>query len=43
MNNNSYPVLDSGLAFFNHAGVSPLPSDVAQALHDYADQAARAG
>ncbi|MDE2988151.1 MAG: aminotransferase class V-fold PLP-dependent enzyme [Chloroflexota bacterium] len=43
MNNNSYPVLDSGLAFFNHAGVSPLPSDVAQAVHDYADQAARAG
>ena len=43
MNNNSYPVLDSGLAFFNHAGVSPLPSDVARAVHDYADQAARAG
>ena len=43
MTNNMYPVLDSGLAFFNHAGVSPLPADVAQAVHDYADQAARAG
>ena len=43
MTNNMYPVLDSGLAFFNHAGVSPLPADVAQAVHDYADQAARSG
>ena len=43
MTNNPYPVLDSGLAFFNHAGVSPLPADVAQAVHDYADQAGRAG
>lgn len=43
MTTNSYPVLDSGLAFFNHAGVSPLPADVAQAVHDYADQAGRAG
>lgn len=43
MTNTMYPVLNSGLAFFNHAGVSPLPSDVAQAVHDYADQAARAG
>ncbi len=43
MTNNTYPVLDSGLAFFNHAGVSPLPADVAQAVHDYADQAARSG
>ena len=43
MTNQMYPVLDSGLAFFNHAGVSPLPSDVAQAVHQYADQAARSG
>ncbi|MDE2891711.1 MAG: aminotransferase class V-fold PLP-dependent enzyme [Chloroflexota bacterium] len=43
MTTNTYPVLDSGLAFFNHAGVSPLPADVAQAVHDYADQAGRAG
>ncbi len=43
MTTTSYPVLDSGLAFFNHAGVSPLPADVAQAVHDYADQAGRAG
>ena len=43
MTTNLYPVLDSGLAFFNHAGVSPLPADVAQAVHDYADQAGRAG
>lgn len=43
MTNNPYPVLDSGLAFFNHAGVSPLPADVAQAVHAYADQAGRAG
>ncbi len=43
MNDNPYPVLESGLAFFNHAGVSPLPTDVAQAIHDYADQAARSG
>ncbi|MYJ01669.1 MAG: aminotransferase class V-fold PLP-dependent enzyme, partial [Chloroflexi bacterium] len=43
MSSNPYPVLDSGLAFFNHAGVSPLPADVAQAVHDYADQAGRSG
>ena len=43
MTNTTYPVLDSGLAFFNHAGVSPLPADVAQAVHDYADQAGRSG
>ena len=43
MTNNMYPVLDSGLAFFNHAGVSPLPADVAQAVHDYATQAGRSG
>ena len=43
MTTNTYPVLESGLAFFNHAGVSPLPADVAQAVHDYADQAGRAG
>ena len=43
MSSNLYPVLDSGLAFFNHAGVSPLPADVAQAVHDYADQAGRSG
>jgi selenocysteine lyase/cysteine desulfurase len=43
MTNNMYPVLDGDLAFFNHAGVSPLPADVAQAVHGYADQAARAG
>ena len=43
MTDNRYPVLDSGLAFFNHAGVSPLPADVAQAVRDYADQAGRSG
>ncbi len=43
MSDNRYPVLDSGLAFFNHAGVSPLPADVAQAVRDYADQAGRSG
>lgn len=43
MSNNPYPVLESGLAFFNHAGVSPLPADVAQAVRDYADQAGRSG
>ena len=43
MTNPTYPVLESGLAFFNHAGVSPLPADVAEAVHGYADQAARSG
>ena len=43
MTNTAYPVLESGLAFFNHAGVSPLPADVAQAVRDYADQAGRSG
>ena len=43
MTNTAYPVLESGLAFFNHAGVSPLPADVAQAIRDYADQAGRSG
>ncbi len=43
MSSTPYPVLESGLAFFNHAGVSPLPADVAQAVHDYADHAARSG
>ncbi len=43
MTNIAYPVLESGLAFFNHAGVSPLPADVAQAVRDYADQAGRSG
>ena len=43
MSSTPYPVLESGLAFFNHAGVSPLPADVARAVHDYADHAARSG
>ena len=43
MNATDYPVLDSGLAFFNHAGVSPLPADVAQAVRDYADHATKSG
>ena len=37
-----YPVLDE-LAFFNHAGVSPLPSPVAAAVRDYAAHAERSG
>ena len=43
MHATDYPVLDSDLAFFNHAGVSPLPADVAQAIRDYADHAQRSG
>ena len=38
-----YPVLGSELAFFNHAGVSPLPTPVANAVRDYAAQAERSG
>ena len=38
-----YPVLSSDLAFFNHAGVSPLPTPVADAVRGYADQAERSG
>lgn len=43
MSNSPYPVLDSDLAFFNHAGVSPLPADVADAVRGYASHAERSG
>lgn len=37
-----YPVL-AQLAFFNHAGVSPLPAPVADAVRGYTDYASRNG
>lgn len=37
-----FPVIDE-LAFFNHAGVSPLPTRAADAVRAYIDHATRAG
>lgn len=39
---NVFPILDE-LVYLNHAGVAPISGPAAQALRDYADQAARFG